>query len=114
MSATTAGWQSAAEGCPVPISQFEQIDFGRARNLDKNLVLRLSDGSWVQEHRNVIAAPPTVGNSFLCSAIGPRRAHGFKTRYFNCTKLSRRPGSGWPMAATSNDRPNRQNRCGDF
>ena len=37
----------------------EQIDFQRARNLDKNMVLRLSDGSWVQEHRNLIISGPT-------------------------------------------------------
>ena len=69
-------------------ASFEQIDF-RARNLDKNLVLRLSDGSWVQEHRNVIVTGPTgVGKSFLCSAIGHQAClHGFKTRYFNCTKF---------------------------
>ena len=70
-------------------ASFEQIDFRRARNLDKNLVLRLSDGSWVQEHRNVIVTGPTgVGKSFLCSAIGHQAClHGFKTRYFNCTKF---------------------------
>ena len=68
---------------------FEQIDFRRARNLDKNLVLRLSDANWVQEHRNVIVTGPTgVGKSFLCSAIGHQAClHGFKTRYFNCTKF---------------------------
>ena len=52
-------------------------------------MLRLSDASWVQEHRNVIVTGPTgVGKSFLCSAIGHQAClHGFKTRYFNCTKF---------------------------
>lgn len=67
----------------------EQIDFQRARNLDKNMVLRLSDGSWVQEHRNLIISGPTgVGKSFLSSAIGHQAClQGFKTRYWNCTKF---------------------------
>jgi len=70
-------------------TSFEQIDFQRSRNLDKDLVLRLSDVTWVQEHRNVIVTGPTgVGKSFLCSAVGHQAClHGFKTRYFNCTKF---------------------------
>ena len=67
----------------------QQIWGGDRQDLDKNLVLRLSDGNWVQEHRNVIVTGPTgVGKSFLCSAIGHQAClHGFKTRYFNCTKF---------------------------
>lgn len=70
-------------------ASLEQIDFQRARNLDKNLVLRLSDGNWVQEHRNLIICGPTgVGKSFLSSAIGHQAClQGFKTRYWNCTKF---------------------------
>ena len=72
-------------------ASFEQIDFRRARNLDKSLVLRLSDGSWVQEHRNVIVTGPTgVRKSFLCSAIGHQAClHGFKTRYFSRMNIHR-------------------------
>ena len=63
-------------------ASFEQIDFRRARNLDKNLVLRLSDGSWVQEHHVIVTGPTGVGN-----AIGHQAClHGFKT-HFNCTKF---------------------------
>ena len=53
-------------------ASFEQIDFRRARNLDKNLVLRLSDGSWVHEHHNVIVDRLHRGGHQLpiCSAIG--------------------------------------------
>ena len=78
-------------------ASFEQIDFHRARNLDKDVVLRLSDASWVQEHRSVIVTGPTgVGKSFLCSAIGHQAClHG------TAPSSSRTASCGWPTAATT-------------
>ena len=33
---------------------FQQIDFQAKRNLDKNLMLRLSNCSWIQQRKNII------------------------------------------------------------
>ena len=98
-------------------ASFEQIDFRRARNLDKNLVLRLSDGSWVQEHRNVIVTGPTgVGKmlpllSYRPSGVSAR----LQDPLFQLNQVlpaDQALGGRWQLPQT--DRPNRQNRCGHF
>lgn len=68
---------------------FEQIDFTLNRNLDKNTILRFSDGNWIREKKNVIITGPTgVGKSFIAAALGHQACVlGFKTLYFHCSKL---------------------------
>ena len=68
---------------------FEEIDFTSTRNLDKNLLLRLSERGWIEAHRNVLITGPTgAGKSFLSSALGHQACmHGFKTGYYSCSKL---------------------------
>lgn len=68
---------------------FEEIDFSLPRNLDKNMMLRFSNCSWVEKKQNIIIEGPTgVGKSFLGSALGHQACrYGFKTLYFNSTKL---------------------------
>jgi DNA replication protein DnaC len=68
---------------------FEEIDLGASRNLDKNLLLRLSDSRWIETHQNVLLTGPTgVGKSFIASALGHQACmHGFKTGYYPCSKL---------------------------
>ena len=58
-------------------------------NLDKNRILRLSDGNWIREKKNIIITGPTgVGKSFIAVALGHQACVlGFKTLYFNCSKL---------------------------
>lgn len=70
----------------------EQIDFTLRRNLDKNAVLRFSEGTWVTEKKNIIITGPTgVGKSFIAVALGHQACVlGFRTLYFNCSKLFRR------------------------
>jgi DNA replication protein DnaC len=70
-------------------ASFEQIDFGAHRNLDKNLILRLSDGGWIERHQNVIVSGPTgIGKSFLGCALGHQACLlGHRVLYFNCTKF---------------------------
>jgi len=68
---------------------FEQIDFGLKRNLDKNLLLRLSDDNWIKSAQNIIFTGPTgVGKSFIAQALGHEACrHGHKTGYYSCSKL---------------------------
>lgn len=50
---------------------FEDLDFDLSRNLDKNLLLRLSDGGWIDGHKDILITGPTgVGKSFIGSALG--------------------------------------------
>lgn len=67
----------------------EQIDYHFKRNLDKNLILRLSNSHWVEKHENILITGPTgVGKSFLACALGHQACiNGFKTLYFNASKL---------------------------
>lgn len=68
---------------------FEELDFTLKRNLDKDMVTRLSDSSWIRKAKNIIITGATgVGKSFLASALGHQAClNDFKTVYFNCLKL---------------------------
>ena len=68
---------------------FEDLDFTLKRNLDKDMVDRLSDSKWVQKAKNIIITGATgVGKSFIASALGHQACQDdFKTAYFNCLKL---------------------------
>jgi DNA replication protein DnaC len=70
-------------------ASFEEIDFGLKRNLDKNMLLRLSDCKWIRNYQNIIITGPTgVGKSFIASALGHQACiYGFKTGYYFCAKL---------------------------
>lgn len=68
---------------------FEQIDFIHSRNLDKNLMLRLSNCDWLHKAENILITGPTgVGKSYLACALGHQAAvQGFSSIYFSCIKL---------------------------
>ncbi len=70
-------------------ASIEQIDFNLKRNLDKNMLLRFIDCDWINKKQNIIITGPTgVGKSFILSALGHQACiYGFKTLYYNCTKL---------------------------
>jgi len=67
----------------------ESIDFLASRNLDKNLVLRLADCSFIKRNENLLATGPTgVGKSYIISALGHQACFkGYKTAYYNTQKL---------------------------
>jgi len=70
-------------------SSFEEIDLNASRNLENNLLLRLSEKRWIETHQNVLVTGPTgAGKSFIASALGHQACiHGFKTGYYPCSKL---------------------------
>jgi DNA replication protein DnaC len=67
----------------------EEISFSAERNLDKNIMARLTDCSFITRHENILITGPTgVGKSFIASALGNQACHkGYKVLYFNMQKL---------------------------
>ncbi len=70
-------------------ADLNDLDFSTSRGLDKNLVLRLLQGQFIEAHENLIITGPTgVGKSFVASAIGHQACLlGFKVLYCNTRKL---------------------------
>lgn len=70
-------------------ASFSELDYSPSRNLDKNQMLRFSDCSWVNEHRDVIITGATgSGKSFLGSALGHQCCdYGFKVKYYQTSRL---------------------------
>lgn len=68
---------------------FSEVDFKAQRNLNKDLLTRLSDGSFIKSADNIIVTGPTgVGKSFIVSALGHQACHmGYRTYYSNGAKL---------------------------
>jgi len=67
----------------------EEISYNPGRNLDKTVMTRLTDCSFIKRHENILITGPTgVGKSFISSALGNQACHkGFKVLYFNTQKL---------------------------
>jgi len=78
-------------------ASIEEIDFGINRSLDKNMILRLTDCSWIEKHKNILFTGPTgIGKSFIAQALGYQACLlGYKTgylqsmKYFKYLKLAR-------------------------
>lgn len=70
-------------------ASIEEIDFSKNRELDKTLVLRLADCSFIKKGEDVLITGPTgVGKSFITSALGHQACfNGYKVKYFNAQKL---------------------------
>ena len=70
-------------------ASIQQIDFHLNRNLDKNMILRFSDCTWIRERQDIIITGPTgAGKSFLATALAHLGCRcGFKVLYSNCAKL---------------------------
>ncbi|MFH6943398.1 IS21-like element helper ATPase IstB [Flavobacterium sp.] len=70
-------------------SNIESINFDESRNIDRNLILRLAECSFVEKNENVLITGSTgVGKSFLGTALGYQACiEGYKVSYFNTSKL---------------------------
>jgi len=66
-----------------------EIKCSEERNLNKNLILRLSDLNWLKNGENIIISGATgVGKSFLSCAIGMQACiNGYKVLYNSFSKL---------------------------
>jgi len=67
----------------------EEIAYYPGRNLDKTMMTRLTDCSFIKRSENILISGPTgVGKSFIASALGNQACHkGYKVLYFNTQKL---------------------------
>ena len=70
-------------------SSIETLNFDTSRNLDRNLVLRLSECEFVEKNENILITGSTgVGKSYLGTALGYQACiEGYKVNYFNTSKL---------------------------
>jgi DNA replication protein DnaC len=70
-------------------ASIEDLDFSLDRNLDQNLILRLSDCSWVSQGQDILITGPTgVGKSFIGTALGYQGCqYGHSVAYFSATRL---------------------------
>ena len=67
----------------------EEIEYLPERNLDKNLILRLADASFIKRGENVLITGATgCGKSFIATALGYQACQmGLRVAYFSLAKL---------------------------
>jgi DNA replication protein DnaC len=67
----------------------ENIKYDVDRGLDKSLIMRLSDCSFIKQAKNILITGLTgTGKSYIASAIGHQACYkGYKVAYFNSQKL---------------------------
>ena len=67
----------------------EEINYQHNRNLDKNLIIRFTDCSFISRGENILITGPTgVGKSYVASALGNQAClKGYKVVYYNMQKL---------------------------
>ena len=70
-------------------ASIEEINYTPDRDLDRNLLTRLSDCSFIDRHENMIITGCTgTGKSFLATALGYQCCiKGYKVLYYNLGKL---------------------------
>jgi len=67
----------------------EDLDFRKARGLDRSLVLRLMSCEWIRQGQSLLITGATgSGKSYLACALGHQACrHGLSVRYFRLSRL---------------------------
>ena len=80
--------RTEAAAFPFP-ALIEDLDFSTPRGLDRRIVLELAQGTWIDQHLNVIVDGPTgAGKTFLACALGHAACrNNFTVRYFRTSRL---------------------------
>lgn len=70
-------------------ASLEEINYSGDRNIDRNLLSRLSDCSFIDRNENILITGCTgTGKSFLATALGHQSCiKGYKVLYYNLGKL---------------------------
>jgi len=70
-------------------SALEDVDYRAPRGLDKQVLVELSAGHWIDRHQSVLITGPTgVGKSFLACALGNQACRsGNVTTYYRFSRL---------------------------
>jgi len=70
-------------------ASIEDIDYRTPRGLDRQVVLALASGHWIQEHQGLLITGPTgVGKSYLACAFVERACRaGYSARYVRLPRL---------------------------
>jgi DNA replication protein DnaC len=70
-------------------ASIESIAYEASRNIDKNLIMRLAECSFIDKHENILITGSTgIGKSYIASAIGHEAcALGYKVNYHSTAKL---------------------------
>ena len=68
---------------------YEDLDFRKARGLDRSVILRLMSCEWIRHGQTVLITGATgSGKSYLACALGHQACrHGLSTRYFRFSRL---------------------------
>ena len=74
---------------PIKSADINDINFTPSRNLDKGLILELSEGSYLRYKRNVLLLGPTgVGKTFISTALANRAMiAGYSALYLRIPRL---------------------------
>ena len=72
-------------------ASIEDINWRKSRNLDREMINRLSTSEWIRYSQNCIITGPTgVGKSFIACALGQKACrNGYKVLYLYAPKLFR-------------------------
>lgn len=70
-------------------ASIENIDFKSARGLDKALILSLSSGQWIKEHKTILLTGATgTGKTYLACALAHQAClEGFSSVYVRLPRL---------------------------
>jgi DNA replication protein DnaC len=70
-------------------ADIEQINFHRDRSIDRTLIMRLAECTFINNHDNILITGPTgIGKSYIASALGHQAcAKGYRVLYWSTPKL---------------------------